>query len=245
MDPRPWVRNVPPSPAQSEARCFERLGQVLKPSGFVQSGSRSSIAVFNLNIKETRMSSGPRSEEYVVLCHGWLPRRGPVTALVHTLQGGFTDYSRVTGEGRVACSRHSANKPRFSNNAMHRVTRCGYFSSLISSLFVLFQPSLTTRGSATTTVQQPLTFQLHRFRNHIPLPPVQQLRFSNYDSGLVFKFIYIGFISGLFWVGLGLFKVGLGLVYGLCEFIEGFPLVVEPDVPLKPLCKYVPFSFQV
>lgn len=68
------------------------------------------------------------------------------------------------------------------------------------------------------------TFQHYRFRNHIPLPPVQQLRFSNYDSGLVFKFIYIGFISGLFWVGLGLFKVGLGLVYGLCEFIGGFSL---------------------
>lgn len=98
---------------------------------------------------------------------------------------------------------------------------------------------------SSATMQSLLNFQHYRFRNHIPLPPVQQLRFSSYDSGLVFNFIYIGFISGLFWVGLGLFKVGLGLVYGLCEFIEGFPLVVEPDVPLKPFCKYVPFSFQV
>ena len=72
--------------------------------------------------------------------------------------------------------------------------------------------------------QTPLQQQRNAQSDQMPLPPVQQLRFSNYDSGLVFKFIYIGFISGLFWVGLGLFKVGLGLVYGLCEFIGGFSL---------------------
>ena len=43
-------------------------------------------------------------EEYAVLCHGWLPPRSKVAARVRT-EAGREDYSIVTAEGRVACSR--------------------------------------------------------------------------------------------------------------------------------------------